>query len=82
MTFGAYLYVLQKGVAPPDWVPLKKNFAGSILSVLPGNFVPCPPVVTVGEAVNDYSLFTIPETLSFTYICHMPVLSRENKCTS
>lgn len=73
--FWAYLYVLQKGVSPPDWVPLKINFPGSILSVLPDNFVPWPPAVTLGAAVNDYSLFIFPETLSFTYICHVPVLS-------
>lgn len=82
MTFWDYFYVLQGRVTPPDWLLLKMNFPGSILSMLADNFFQCPPAVTLGEAVNDYSLFVFPETLSFTYICHNPVLSGETKGVS
>lgn len=77
MSFFDYLYVLQKRVRPPDWVPLKMN-----LSMLADNFFRYPRAVTLGKAVNDYSLFIFPETFSFTYICHNPVLSGETKGTS
>lgn len=81
MTFWDHLYVLQKRFRPPGWVPLKMNFSGSILSMRADNFFLCPPAVILGEAVNDYSLFIFPETLSFTYTCHNPVLSGETKGT-
>lgn len=82
MAFWDYSYVLQKRVTLPDWVPLKMNFPGSILSMLADNFFRCPTAVALGEAVNDYSLFIFPETLSFTYICHNLVLSGETKGAS
>lgn len=48
-TFGAYLYLLQKGV---QLSPLNMNFPGPDVSMLPDSFVWQSPVVTMGEAVK------------------------------